>query len=206
MAGAGYRTFNAGEILTASNVQTYLQDQVVTVFASTSARTTAISSPAEGQVSYILADDTFYIYNGSAWIPYDTGWIAWTPTIGGLTQGTGSVTQCYYARIGKTIVAQGYITLGTGPTGISTFTVSLPVDHVNSNRSLATGTCAMRDSVAARTYSGTVSLLGSGPGTIRLQAQRSDATYAYQTAQTSAIPHSWTSGDYFSFTIMYQGV
>ena len=29
MAGAGYRTFSAGEVLTASNVQTYLMDQAI---------------------------------------------------------------------------------------------------------------------------------------------------------------------------------
>ncbi len=34
MAGAGYRTFSAGEVLTAANVQTYLMDQAIPVFAS----------------------------------------------------------------------------------------------------------------------------------------------------------------------------
>ncbi len=29
MAGAGYRTFSAGEVLTAANVQTYLMDQAI---------------------------------------------------------------------------------------------------------------------------------------------------------------------------------
>ena len=31
MAGAGYRTFSAGEVLTAGNVQTYLMDQAIPV-------------------------------------------------------------------------------------------------------------------------------------------------------------------------------
>lgn len=206
MAGAGYKTFNAGDILTASDVQTYLQDQVVSTFATTAARDAAITSPSEGMIAYSKADDAYYIYSGSAWIPYDIGWVAWTPTITGLTQGTGAVTQCYYARIGKTIVAQGYITLGTGPTGIGTFTISLPVDHANSNRSAIVGQTFMRDSVAARSYTGFVSLQGSAPGTIRLFAHNASATYTYSATQSASIPHSWTSGDYFSFTIVYQGV
>ncbi len=46
MAGAGYRTFSAGEVLTAANVQTYLMDQAIPVFASSTARDAAITSPA----------------------------------------------------------------------------------------------------------------------------------------------------------------
>ncbi len=45
MAGAGYRTFASGEVLTSVNVQTYLQDQVVATFANATARNAAITSP-----------------------------------------------------------------------------------------------------------------------------------------------------------------
>ena len=48
MAGApaGYRTFSAGEVLTAANVQTYLQDQVIPVYANATAADAALASPA----------------------------------------------------------------------------------------------------------------------------------------------------------------
>jgi hypothetical protein len=51
MAGApaGYRTFAAGEVLTAANVQTYLQDQVIAAYANAAAADAALASPAEGQ-------------------------------------------------------------------------------------------------------------------------------------------------------------
>ena len=42
MAGAGYRTFASGEVLTSTNVQTYLMDQAVQVYAGTAARASAI--------------------------------------------------------------------------------------------------------------------------------------------------------------------
>jgi len=68
MAGAGYRTFGAGEVLTASNVQTYLMDQAIPVFASSTARDAAITSPAEGQHCFLKDTDALQYYTGSAWI------------------------------------------------------------------------------------------------------------------------------------------
>jgi hypothetical protein len=69
MAGApaGYRTFAAGEVLTAANVQTYLQDQVVSVYANEAAADAALASPAEGQFRWISDVDLFQVYDGSAW-------------------------------------------------------------------------------------------------------------------------------------------
>jgi hypothetical protein len=69
MAGAGYRTWTAGEVVTASNVQSYLQDQTVGVYAGTAARSSAILSPSEGQVSYRTDDDVVEVYNGTGWVP-----------------------------------------------------------------------------------------------------------------------------------------
>jgi hypothetical protein len=69
MAGAGYRTWTAGEVVTANNVQTYLQDQTVGVYAGTAARSSAILSPSEGQVSYRTDDDIVEVYDGTNWVP-----------------------------------------------------------------------------------------------------------------------------------------
>jgi len=68
MAGAGYRTFGAGEVLTASNVQTYLMDQAIPVFASATARDAAITSPSEGQHCFLKDTDALQYYTGSAWV------------------------------------------------------------------------------------------------------------------------------------------
>jgi hypothetical protein len=69
MAGAGYRTWTAGEVVTASNVQSYLQDQTVGVYAGTAARASAILSPSEGQISYRTDDDIVEAYDGTNWVP-----------------------------------------------------------------------------------------------------------------------------------------
>ena len=68
MAGAGYRTFSAGEVLTAANVQTYLMDQAIPVFADATARDAAITSPAEGQFAFLKDTDALQYYTGSAWV------------------------------------------------------------------------------------------------------------------------------------------
>ena len=68
MAGAGFKTFAAGEVLTADDVNTYLMQQTVMVFASGSARTTAIASPSEGMFTYLSDTDAFERYTGSAWV------------------------------------------------------------------------------------------------------------------------------------------
>lgn len=68
MAGAGFKTFNVGEVLTATNVNTYLMQQAVMVFADASARSTAITAPSEGMVTYLTDTNTLWFYDGSGWV------------------------------------------------------------------------------------------------------------------------------------------
>jgi hypothetical protein len=65
--GSGYRTFTAGEILTASNVQNFLQDQAVMVFAGTAARSSAIGTAnfEEGMLTYLTDVDKLQVYTGA---------------------------------------------------------------------------------------------------------------------------------------------
>ena len=82
MAGAGWRTFSTGAVLTAAQVQTYLQDQVVQVYASTSARTAALgTSVAAGMVSFVTGTEGLDVYTHGVWtgINYST-----------ITNGTGT--------------------------------------------------------------------------------------------------------------------
>jgi hypothetical protein len=67
MAGSGRKTFTAGEVLTASDVNGYLQDQAVMNFAGTAARASAIPTPSEGMVTHV-GGGTVEVYDGSAWV------------------------------------------------------------------------------------------------------------------------------------------
>jgi len=74
MAGAGYKDFTAGAVLTADQVDTYLMQQTVMVFASSAARTTALSGVVSaGMVSYITATQQTQYYNGTAWVDLGGG-------------------------------------------------------------------------------------------------------------------------------------
>jgi hypothetical protein len=97
MAGAGYKLYATGDVLTAAQVNNYLQEQTVMVFADAAARTTALASVlAEGMISYLKDTNSTEYYSGSAWV-----------AIGGATGG------------GMTSIASGSL-----PTGASTITLS----------------------------------------------------------------------------------
>lgn len=82
MAGLGRKVFTAGDVLTASDVQNYMMDQSVMVFAGTAARSSAIATPTTGMTSYIGVTGTATIpqletYTGSQWqTPYGMTQIA----------------------------------------------------------------------------------------------------------------------------------
>jgi hypothetical protein len=74
MAGAGYKLFQTGDVLTAAQVNTYLNEQTVMVFADSAARTTALTSVlAEGMVSYLQDTNAVQVYNGTAWVAVGGG-------------------------------------------------------------------------------------------------------------------------------------
>jgi hypothetical protein len=80
MAGAGFKTFAVGEVLTATNVNTYLMQQSVMVFATKAARdtdpATRIGTPSEGMVSYLSDSNSLWYYSGAAWVEIVTDPIA----------------------------------------------------------------------------------------------------------------------------------
>jgi len=65
---AGFRTFGAGAVLTAEQVNTFLMSQSIPVFASAAARDAAITSPSEGQHCFLRDVDALQFYTGSAWV------------------------------------------------------------------------------------------------------------------------------------------
>lgn len=72
MAGAGFTTFTAGQVLTATAVNTYLMQQAVQVHASSAARSSAVPVPSEGMVSYLSDRNIVESYDGANWHPIDS--------------------------------------------------------------------------------------------------------------------------------------
>ena len=68
--GSGFQTFTAGSVLTASEVNNYLMEQSIMVFATTAARDSAITAPEAGMTAYINSGDSsegLYSYTGTTW-------------------------------------------------------------------------------------------------------------------------------------------
>lgn len=115
MAGAGYKLFQTGAVLTASDVNTYLNEQAVMRFANAAARTTALSGVlAEGMVSYLMDTNAVEVYDGSAWVGVATG------DITSVTAGTGLS--------------------GGGTSGAVTLSLTAPVTEVNGGTNQTTYT------------------------------------------------------------------
>lgn len=73
MAGAGAYLWEAGEVVTAANLNQYIQDQVVAVYADATARNNAYGGAgeptlSEGMLCFLKDSDTLQYYNSSQWV------------------------------------------------------------------------------------------------------------------------------------------
>ena len=71
-AGLGFKTFVTGDVLTAADTNGYLM-QGVWVFADAAARSAAVTSPQEGNMSFLKDTNSTEYYSGSAWTPVSAG-------------------------------------------------------------------------------------------------------------------------------------
>ena len=65
MAGAGFKLFENGNVLLASEVQNYMMDQMIMVFADAAARDAAILSPSEGMFAFLKDVDKLTVFKTS---------------------------------------------------------------------------------------------------------------------------------------------
>ncbi len=61
----GFKVFAVGEVLTAADVNDYLMEQSISIFADSTARDAQITSPVEGQFCYLADSDVLQLYTTS---------------------------------------------------------------------------------------------------------------------------------------------
>jgi len=67
LAGAGFKTFVNGNVLLASEVNTFMMEQQIMVFAGTATREAAITSPSEGMFAFLKDEDKLTFYDSTQW-------------------------------------------------------------------------------------------------------------------------------------------
>lgn len=207
MAGAGYRDWVAGDVPTAVQFDTFLQEQTVMVFASAAARDTALSIvKAEGMTCYLLDTNSYSVYSGAAWStigPAHGALPTWTPTV---TQGAApslAVAAASWSRAGRRIEAQANIVVTSTATASNLVTVLLPAAAAAgwvSDGSLI-GRGMIIDSSAALIYNARVTL-----------ASTTTIKFAYDVSATTPIAFlglsgftaALASGDTVSFDVCYE--
>jgi hypothetical protein len=115
MAGAGYKSFVAGAVLGASEVNTYLMQQSVMTFTNTTARNAAITSPSAGMLTFIVGTKTLELYDGSGWTAIGGGDYATFPNQPAITSGGVTRIQPFAIEQGSnSITGNGAVTFTTG--------------------------------------------------------------------------------------------
>ena len=128
---SGWKSWAIGEVVEADDFQTYIQNQAVQNYASSSARTAALGTfVAEGMVSYLADTNTLQFYNGSAWenvsSPGDiTAVTAGTALTGGGSSGDVTLN-VNLASVGSSVLASPNIT-GTATIAAGSVTGNLVV-------------------------------------------------------------------------------
>ena len=121
--GAGFKVWSTGDLVTASDFNNYIQEQVIMVFADSSARGSAVSSPEEGMFAYLKDTNTLTYYDGSSWASYIgdgdiTGVTITTNATGGLSGGATATSGAFSS------------TLTFTPNGLSAGAVTVANDSI----------------------------------------------------------------------------
>jgi len=191
MAGLGRKVFAANEVLTAADVNGYLMDQTVMVFADATARTAAIAAPSEGMASYLIDTSSFEIYDGSAWAGGGdiTSVVAGTALTGGGTGGDVTLN----VDLAETTAAAGLASFVTDATTSRTLTSAADegktIRFTSGSATVVTVNASSDFTVGAR-----VDIIADGAGELTIEADGA----TIKAAETSTTTGSFTIGAQYS--------
>jgi hypothetical protein len=189
MAGLGRKVWGAGDVLAAADVNGYLMDQAVMVFADATARTAAIAAPTEGMVTYLSDTDALEYYDGSAFVgvsnPGDiTAVTAGTALTGGGTSGAVTLNVDLAA-----VHTADFVTDATTARTLTSADAGKTILFTSASATVVTVNASTDIPVGQR-----VDIVANGAGALTVTASTATVTGA----ATSTTSGSFTIGDQYS--------
>lgn len=128
-------------------------------------------------------------------------WQTWTPTFTNLTVGNGTLS-AYYARIGKLVAVTLSFTLGTTSSMGSGPNYTLPATAASRYSSgIELGPVFVEDTGTAAYIANTRT---TSTTLANMEIMTASGTYVGVGGITSTAPMTWTTGDRFSFSYVYE--
>lgn len=132
-----------------------------------------------------------------------TDWQDWTPSYTNITVGSGATVTAKYCQIGKTVIAEWALVLGTGGSISNGCTISFPVTPASRYTSADDytyhlGTCTAYD-VGTYVAGGKMLIVG---GVLQFRWQRQDSTAIGE--MLSTFPFTETTGDIVMMRVEYE--
>jgi len=112
---SGFKVWSTGDLISASDFNDYIMEQVIMTFANATARDSAVSSPEEGMFCFLKDTNVLQFYNGSSWASYiDEGDITGVTITTSATSGlSGGATASSGAFSSTLVIAPNSATTAT---------------------------------------------------------------------------------------------
>lgn len=203
MAGAGHKLWVAGDVVAASggdSINTYIQDQIVGVYANSTARDAAFGGAgeptlSEGMVCYLTGTESgeLQMYGGTNW--RTVGQSSWTDYTPASTSWSGSFEASSTMQISRTVFWRGRFILDATPS--VTLTMTPPFTGDANTRAGVAGSGIAHDVSLADTYAIAPYISSS---LVKFWEMQSTSVATVATTN----PFTWASGDSIRWLMIYE--
>jgi len=184
---------------------TATRSQMHFTWADSTARTAATGMIID-DCGYQTDTGITYRYNGSAWKAWESDWITYTPTLAGITIGTGGSAASawsYKYVLGDIRVKGGAILGSSGGAVTGVPTITIPANRVALVHpyEATAGGAVLYDTSTTTPYLVTVGTDNTNVDKVRLYPHNSGAVVS---AISATVPFTWAAGDAITVDFTYR--